>query len=205
MRSKDVCKMLNITSQTLWRWRKLDPPPIRWVKLSGSRFEYDEDDVYSLMGKSRRGDLMNVVYARVSPGPGGRGRKASVDVAELDSQVLRVTDFMNGRGVTCDSVYKDVGGSGFDRGSRRGFHRMVRSVMSGRVASIWVESRDRISIFGGVLFEELLRYYRVRLVYMRGGLVNERYRDEVLRDVRSSAAAVLSSYEVGDGADGLLD
>lgn len=64
MKSSKVKQILNVTQQTLSNY--VAKGILHPVKLSKTHYEYDEDEVYALLGKNKNNDRMVVTYARVS-------------------------------------------------------------------------------------------------------------------------------------------
>lgn len=64
MKSSKVKQILNVTQQTLSNY--VAKGILHPVKLSRTHYEYDEDEVYALLGKNKNNDRMVVTYARVS-------------------------------------------------------------------------------------------------------------------------------------------
>jgi predicted site-specific integrase-resolvase len=192
MKNKEVCQLLGISRMTLNRWIKTvdkdgNPirPKIRYTKISDNHYEYNDDDVYSLLGGKRKRNEWCVIYARVS----NKG-----DQKELEKQIQRLTNFANRMGRTVDKVYAEVAKPYyFDRVARRGLHTLLNDVYRRNIDMILVESPDRIGLWGDGMMVQLTRYFKCRITYMLASPFNFRYKDEIIRDVSKT----VKDLEVG--------
>lgn len=182
--SRETFNILRISKRTLSNWTKKGR--IRKYHISRSKCLYNAQDIMGIIGKKWEKNQWAVVYARVQD-------VGKVD--DLNEQVLRVTEFCTKNGVAVDKVYKDVCTSTtFERLKRRGFHEMLLDVIDRRVDVIFVESPDRLSLFGYEMFTTICKYFRTKIVYLSENPINQRYKDETAREMKAAVEGLRDTY-----------
>ena len=171
MKCKDVRRILGgVTYKTINNYikqGKLHP-----VKMSKTHYEYDEDEVYALVGKSK--SKVNVTYARVS---------SAKQKSDLQSQNERLYDFCARNGIVIDEQIQDVK-SGMSFSDRKGFSKLMEMVMDRNVGKVVIENRDRICRFGYDLVESVFKSYCTEIVVM-SNVENKSYEEELTDDLIS--------------------
>ena len=117
MKANEVKKILRVTQKTLNSYiqnGKLHP-----TVLSKTRYEYDEDEVYALIGKKKPIQRFDVTYARVSQ------RKQKDD---LDRQNERLYNFAINNGFSIHEQLSDIK-SGMEFLNRKNFQKLISLVL----------------------------------------------------------------------------
>jgi len=199
MKAGDVMRLLNITKVTLYRWcsdtdlkGRPQVPKIRRHKINTTHYIYNDDDVYSLIGRERKKNKWCVIYARVS-------RRDQIDL--LDDQIVRLREFANKTGLVVNKVYSEVAnGVSNDRTGRVGLHKMLYDVFNRNVDVVIVDSPDRLSLFGADVFVQMFRYFKTRLIFLNESPVDPKYRREVARDMTKAIKRVNQMYDGRPGS-----
>lgn len=200
MRANEVCRLLNISKDTLRRWRLHKDkegnhsPLIKYTRIGPSRFcIYDDDDVYGMLGKRRMKNNWCVVYARVED---KRNR------TELEDQIQRCTDFALKLGLNVDKVYAEfANGFATGRSNRKAYHQMLKDMFDRNIGILIIESPDRVNIISHETLKEFSYYYKVRLIYLLNSPFNVRYKDEVVKDVSHEIQRIKMGFD-GRGSKG---
>lgn len=171
MKCKDVRRILGgVTYKTINNYikqGKLHP-----MKMSKTHYEYDEDEVYALVGKSK--SKVNVTYARVS---------SVKQKSDLQSQNERLYDFCARNGISIDDQIQDVK-SGMSFSDRKGFSKLMEMVIGRNVGKVVIENRDRLCRFGYDLVESVFKNYGTEIVVM-SNVDNKSYEEELTDDLIS--------------------
>jgi putative resolvase len=147
--AKEVKEKLGITSQTLYNWRKLGK--IKYKELNSRNFLYDIDSIGLEEPKYRK----NVVYARVS------NTKQKDD---LENQISIISQFMAAKGLVIDEIYKDIA-SGMNE-NRKDFNKLINEVTQGKIDTIYISYKDRLTRFGYGYLEKWFGIYDTNIVYI---------------------------------------
>jgi len=129
--SKEVKKLFDITSQTLYNWRRLGK--IKFKQINSRKVIYDISDLLENKKTKRK----NVIYARVS------NTKQKND---LERQISILKEFMIKNGVKVDSVYEDIS-SGMNE-NRIQFVNLINDVVSHKIDTVYITFKDRLTRFG---------------------------------------------------------
>ena len=130
MKSKQVLSLLKISRVTLASYIKSGK--IRGVKLPNGYYNYNEDDVYKILGIGKQ--RKNVIYARVS---------TSKQKQDLENQIETITAYMNSHGIGVDSVYQDIkSGLHLDR---KGFSSLLDEVQNNEIDTVYISYKDRLA------------------------------------------------------------
>jgi len=173
MKSKEVKKILNITQQTLHNY--VHAGKIRHVVLNSYHYEYNEDDVYGLIGMRRNGrEKINITYSRVS---------LSKQKNDLKSQTKRLYDFCLSKGITISEQLEDIK-SGMNFKDRKSFNELTKKIVSGCVETVVVENKDRLCRFGFDLFESFCKYFGTNII-IASEVENKSYEQELTEDLVS--------------------
>lgn len=171
MKAKAVKKTLGISQQTLNSYIKAKK--IRFVAINPYHYEYNDDDVYALIGKSKKNKI-NVTYSRVS---------LSKQKNDLESQTKRLYDYSISKGIIISKQYHDIK-SGMNFNSRKEFNELISEVVKGEIESIVVENKDRLCRFGFELFETFCKYFGTNIV-VTSEVENKSYEQELTDDLVS--------------------
>ena len=151
MRAKEALKILRVARSTLAKYVK--EGKIRVRVLGNGRYDYCDEDVWKLAGRSREGRL-NVIYARVS---------TSKQKGDLERQVKLLENYCMQNGIKIDKVFKDVG-SGVDFEKRKEFMKLFELVRDYRVNTVFVTYKDRLSRIGFNFLEKVFEGYGTKIV-----------------------------------------
>jgi predicted site-specific integrase-resolvase len=132
--------------QTLRRWDETGEL-VAHKSPKGHRY-YTEDQYLKFIGKSKADSRYSVAYVRVS----SPGQKDG-----LDSQKNYISDYCRGAGIAIDDWVEDIG-SGLNY-NRKGFNKLIDSVLSGKISRVIIAHPDRLVRFGFEWFRRLLEKY----------------------------------------------
>ncbi len=172
MKAKEVKKTLGITQQTLSRYVKTGV--LRFVAVNKFHYEYNDDDVFNLIGLKRSVDRVDVTYSRVS---------LSKQKNDLETQTSRLYDFCAAKGMTLSKQYKDIK-SGMNFEGRKEFNALIKEVVQGKIKTIVVENKDRLCRFGFELFETFCKYHGAEII-VTSEVQNKTYEQELTDDLVS--------------------
>lgn len=152
MRSGEVLQLLRISRQTLSKYVRTGK--IRTVTLPNGQYDYNRDDVYSLFNKGV--ERKTVLYARVS---------TAKQKPDLENQITMLKQFCFSNGYTVDRIYSDIA-SGISFEKRKDFFLLMDDVIAGRVETVIITYKDRLSRVGSDLFYYLFKKYNCRIIVM---------------------------------------
>ena len=172
MKAKEAKKTLGITQQTLSNYVKNGK--VRHVAINKFHYEYNDEDVFNLIGISRKEDKINVTYSRVS---------LSKQKKDLESQTKRLYDYCASKGFILSKQYKDVK-SGMNFDNRKEFNELLGEIVKGNIENIIVENKDRLCIFGFDLFETFCKFHGTNIT-VTSSVQNKSYEQELTDDLVS--------------------
>lgn len=172
MKAKEVKKVLGITQQTLSHYVKIGK--IKHVAINPFHYEYNDEDVYNLIGISRKINKINVTYSRVS---------LSKQKNDLESQTKRLYDYCSSKGFILSKQITDIK-SGMNFNNRKGFEELLSEVVKGNIENIIVENKDRLCRFGFDLFESFCKYHGAKII-VTSDVENKSYEQELTDDLVS--------------------
>jgi putative resolvase len=172
MKAKEAKDVLGVTQQTLSNYVKAGL--IKYTAVNPWHYEYNDDDIYKLIGMNPNRDKVNVTYSRVS---------LSKQKSDLESQTKRLYDYCSSKGITLSKQYSDIK-SGMNFETRKEFNLLLKEVMKGSIETIVVEHRDRLCRFGFELFESLCRYHGTKII-VTSEVENKSYEQELTDDLVS--------------------
>jgi len=108
--------------------------------------------IYVNLDESKPDVDMNVVYARVS---------TSAQRKDLETQVDRIVEFSNARGLKVDKVYKEIASGLNDKRPK-----LQEILDNKRITTIVVENKDRLTRFGFNHIETLLNQRGCKILIM---------------------------------------
>ena len=171
MKAGEVKSILKVTQKTLNSY--IHKGILHPFKVNTHHYEYDDDEVYALVGKGRIKRKV-VTYARVS---------LNKQKNDLETQKKRITDWAISNGYCVDKELSDIK-SGMCFNGRKGFEKLVDMVSKDEVDIVIVENRDRLSRFGFELIEQLFGKHGTKIV-VTSNLENKTYEKELTDDLIS--------------------
>lgn len=170
MKANEVLNALNITHRTLSNYvrsGKLHP-----VVLNKTHYEYDESEVFSLLGKNK--ERINVTYSRVS---------LHKQKNDLITQTKRLYDFSCASGISISQQIEDIK-SGMSFNERKGFCKLIKLVTNYKVGKVVIENKDRLCRFGFELVQMLFKSFGTEIVVV-SDIENKSYEQELTDDLIS--------------------
>ena len=150
MQTKAVCRLLQITKDSLYKYQK--EGKISEKKLPNGYWNWDEESVYSFFNQG--GPRKVYAYARVST------KKQKKDL-ENQSQLLKQWCFSNG--IQLHGMFLDVA-SGISFEKRKDFFQMLEEILQKRVKQVIITYKDRLSRVGFELFSYLFQQFGTEIV-----------------------------------------
>ncbi len=171
----EALELLGISYNTLKGWAKKGK--VRRFKEDTGRWIYNDDDVYTMIGKRVSRESLVTLYCRVA-GTSELDRKIMADQQRL------LHSWCSARGLTVDRLYEDWAPSTeYSLEERPGLHLMLQDVIQRRVSAVIVETPCRLARIGREVFEEICRYYGVELVYLNKVIQRPEYLSEQEADL----------------------
>lgn len=167
MSAKDVKNKYQITTQTLYNWRKNGK--INYIKLPSGSFMYYDLDINT----SQPNQTKNVIYARVS------NTKQKHD---LESQISTISQYMACNGYIVDDIYQDIA-SGMNE-NRDGLNKLLNDVIDGNIDNVFITYKDRLTRFGFGYIENMLNKYDTNIVTLNATR-EEDFQQELTEDLIS--------------------
>lgn len=170
MKANEVMRLLKISRVTLSKYVK------NW-KLKVKRhfenwiYDYDENDVYNLMWKTNRKD---VIYARVS---------TSKQKDDLKNQVDTLIKFCNKNWIQIWWIYEDI--SSWMNFERKQLKVLIDEVVNFKVRRIFVTYKDRFSRIWFQMFKELFENFWCEIIVLNDIDNKEWYEKEVFWEIIS--------------------
>ena len=173
MKSKEVLKLLGVHRVTLNRYVR--EGKIRVIKLPNGQYNYNEDDVYSYIGKRKETHGTKVVtYSRVS---------TQAQKNQLKEQTQRIYDSCISRGIVIDEQLEDIG-SGMSS-DRNNFDKICQMIFKGEVDILVIENKDRLTRFGFDMLEKFFKYFGTKILVLNDSVENKTYEQELTEDLIS--------------------
>jgi len=173
MKAKEVKSILNVTQQTLHNYIK--EGKISFVKINKYHYDYNDNDVYKLIGLSNtKKQRYNVTYSRVS---------LSKQKNDLERQTERLYNYCMSNGISIEKQYEDIK-SGMNFNDRKSFNDLLTDVIKGNVDRVIIENKDRLARFGFELIESLFKYFDTKIIVVNN-VDNKSYENELTEDLIS--------------------
>ena len=178
---KETASYLNVSQDTLRkrdRSGKLIPS-----KTPGGHRRYDTDILDEFIGKQKSKNDENptvycATYARVS----SHEQKQKGD---LDRQSLRLSEYCAKHNLPVTHIIKDVG-SGLND-NRNGFIRLTDLIIQGKVNTLVVEHKDRLTRFQFKFIKKMFESYGCEVIVINGVDVSDT--EELAADMMSLLAS----------------
>ena len=152
MKANEALSILRVTRPTLARYVK--EGKINATELPTGRYDYDEKSIYKFLNKNVQ--RKTVLYCRVST---AKQKKDLMNQEELLKQ------FCFSNGLTINAIYKDIA-SGIDFENRKDFFAMLDEIIAGKIDTVVITYKDRLSRIGFNLFTHLFKKYNCKIVVM---------------------------------------
>lgn len=150
MKASEVMKTLRISRASLANYKASGK--IRAIKQHNGRYDYNDDDVYSLItGDVKR---MNIIYSRVS---------TYKQKKDLQHQEELLKQFCMNQGLTINRSFKDIS-SGISFDNRKDFFELLDLVLDYKVDKVIITYKDRLSRVGFELFKTLFEKFGTEIV-----------------------------------------
>lgn len=150
MYSKEVCRLLQISKVTLYKYLK--EGKIIAEKLPNGYWNYDPDSVYNFFNKEVPRKIY--AYARVST------QKQKND---LENQIQLLKNWCFSNGIQLNGMYSDIA-SGISFEKRKDFFKLLDDVIEKRVKKVIITYKDRLSRVGFELFYHLFKKFGTEIV-----------------------------------------
>ena len=136
--SKEFRNKYRISSATLWR--RVHVGTVKTKELYGTTYYLDEDPSSEAS--------MNIIYCRVSN---------TKQQADLKRQETILREYCVSNGIIPDKVISDIA-SGMNE-NRKGLHELIGLVKDGKVKTVYVSYKDRLTRFGFDYFVYLFNLF----------------------------------------------
>ena len=171
MRAKEVLSLLKVHRVTLNKYVR--EGRIRVTEMANGRYEYNEDDVYSFIGKRVEKHGTKVIsYSRVAT----QNQKD-----QLKEQTRRIYDSCISRGIKLDEQFEDIG-SGMSS-ERKSFDKICQMIFHGDINTLVIENKDRLTRFGFDMLEKFFKYFGTNILVLNDTLENKSYEQELTDDL----------------------
>lgn len=173
MRCKEALKILKVHRVTLNKYVR--EGKIRVTELANGRYEYNDEDIYSFIGKRVEKHGTKIIsYSRVST----QNQKD-----QLKEQTKRIYDICIARGITLDEQLEDIG-SGMSS-DRKNFDKLCQMIFHGDVSVVVLENKDRLVRFGFDMLEKFFKYFGTTILVLNDKIENKSYEQELIDDLIS--------------------
>ena len=149
MKAAEVLKILRIHRNTLSKYVKNGT--ISVSVLPNGKYDYDENSVYAFLNKDI--PRKKYIYARVS---------TIKQKHDLENQILLVKTYCVNKGIRVDGIYSDIA-SGINYDKRKEFFILLDEILSNRVDTVIISSKDRMSRIGFSLIENLFNKFGTKI------------------------------------------
>ena len=150
MKTKQVLEILKVTRSTLTRYVKNGV--IKVTTKGNGRYDYDDNSVYSFLNKDIKRKV--VLYARVS---------TSKQKNDLVNQIDLLKNYCFSNGIQINSIYKDIA-SGISFEKRKEFFEMLDNIIQGKIDTVIISYKDRLSRVGFELFSHLFSKFGTKII-----------------------------------------
>ena len=171
MKASEVKNILHVTQKTINSYVKTGK--LHPVIINSRHYEYDEDEVYNLIGKGKT-ERLTVIYSRVS------SRKQKID---LQTQEERIYNWAINNGYKVDMKLQDIK-SGMCFTERKDFQKLMSLAATGQLGTLIVENRDRLCRFGFEMIEEMFRKLGAKIIVI-SNVEDKSYEKELTDDLIS--------------------
>lgn len=167
MKSKEVCKLYQITPVTLSKWVKAGK--IKYNVLPYGRYDYIVDEP-----KNTKEPRLQVIYSRVS---------TSIKKENLERQTQRIREFCSAKGCLVDYVLSDIGSA--LNYNRKNYIKLLELVIDKKVDTIFIEYKDRLLRIGFEDFERICKRFGTKIVILDNTDGDKNKQQEITEDLIS--------------------
>ena len=148
--SRQLKKILGITNQTVYNWRKAGK--IKFRQVNQRNFMYDLDSVFNQNLMSTK---QVVAYCRVSN---------SKQKDDLLHQEESIREYARLNGIKIDNFYSEIA-SGMNE-DRKFFNKIIDEVTQNKISKIYITFKDRLTRFGFEYFNKLFKKFGCDIVVL---------------------------------------
>lgn len=148
--SRELKKILGVTNQTVYNWRKAGK--ISFKQVNKRNFVYDID---SVLNQNLMSTKQVVAYCRVSN---------SKQKDDLIRQEESIREYARINGIKIDNFYSEIA-SGMNE-DRKFFNKIIEDVCQNKVSKIYITYKDRLTRFGFKYIERLFEKYDCEIVVL---------------------------------------
>lgn len=165
MKSKEVLELLQVSRVTLSSYVRSGR--IKVTKMANGYYNYDDQSVYSFLGKSKR---YNVIYARVS---------TYKQRSDLKRQIVKLTSYCESNNITFKKVFSDIS-SGIDF-DRREFSKLLKLVFENKIDTVYITYKDRLSRLSFLTIESVFNKFGTKIIpiYQKDNVDYDELFDEI--------------------------
>jgi len=164
--AKEIQRKYHVSSATLRRWNRCGE--ITSIRTPTNRRLYNLNEIETLFRVKRNGEKRRICYARVS---------SAHQKEDLERQVEDLR-----RKYPNHEIVQDIG-SGLNW-HRKGFEKMMKDVMDGKIEEIVCTHKDRLCRFGFELVEMIFQKFGVSLVVLNVNKTKSHdYQQELAEDL----------------------
>lgn len=161
--AKQVKDLYQITSQTLYNWRKNGK--IKFKVLPSGKH------IYSPLEESLPIKKQHAIYTRVS---------TIKHASELINQQQHLKQYMKNNDVILDVEYHDIQ-SGLNE-DRPGFLKLIKDCCDGKIDTIYITHNDRLVRFGFSTLEKFLNFFGTSIIVTHA-TKEEDFQEELTHDL----------------------
>lgn len=173
MRAKEALEILQVHRVTLNKYVR--EKKIRVTTLANGRYEYNDEDVFSFVGKKKKIHGTKIIsYSRVS---------TYEQKSQMKEQTQRIYESCLSRGLQLDEQLEDIG-SGMSS-DRKNFNKVCQMIFHGDVEALVVENKDRLVRFGFDMLEKFFSYFGCRIIVLNDAIEDKSYEQELTEDLIS--------------------
>lgn len=168
-----LCYELQVTKATIYNWQKQGK--LKLIKPYDSKLNYVTEDTYNELlniTKTKRNDKV-IIYCRVS---------SSANVANLETQKIRVLNYCNAKGYKVHDIICEVGS-----GINDNRNKLTKLLSNLDFSLLVVEHKDRLTRFGFNYIKLLFQYANKEIEVINNVDTDE---DDLVQDFVS----IITSY-----------
>lgn len=168
-----LCYELQVTKATIYNWQKQGK--LKLIKPYDSKLNYVTEDTYNELlniTKTKRNDKV-IIYCRVS---------SSANVANLETQKIRVLNYCNAKGYKVHDIICEVGS-----GINDNRNKLTKLLSNIDFSLLVVEHKDRLTRFGFNYIKLLFQYANKEIEVINNVDTDE---DDLVQDFVS----IITSY-----------
>lgn len=150
MKASEVLHILQITRPTLTKYVKSGKVKVT-VKGNG-QYDYNANSVYKMLNKGI--ERKTYLYARVS---------TPKQKKDLENQIQLLKNYCFQNGYIINGIFSDIA-SGISFVNRKDFFIMLDDIIAGKVKTVIITYKDRLSRVGFELFSYLFKKYGCEII-----------------------------------------